>query len=223
MYENYASGSASCDRICPMKRIIIENGFREQSQKISRQIETETDKQVSRFCQFELRNLKKLHDYLYSPFMDQLMVTVTSTGNFGLIWIFAALALMTLDGTKKQIGYSMLIALLFCITIGNLIIKNVVRRSRPFFHKNYKLLIKQPWDYSFPSGHTLSSFAAATVLFFLNKDVAILALIYAALIALSRLYLRVHFFTDVFFSMVLGTALGILAVKAYETGFFGLI
>ena len=223
MYENYASGSASCDRICPMKRIIIENGFREQSQKITRQIETETDKQVSRFCQFELRNLKKLHDYLYSPFMDQLMVTVTSTGNFGLIWIFAALALMTLDGTKKQIGYSMLIALLFCITIGNLIIKNVVRRSRPFFHKNYKLLIKQPWDYSFPSGHTLSSFAAATVLFFLNKDVAILALIYAALIALSRLYLRVHFFTDVFFSMVLGTALGILAVKAYETGFFGLI
>lgn len=223
MYENYAFRRASCDRICPMKRIIIESGFREQSQKISRQIETETDKQVSRFCQFELRNLKKLHDYLYSPFMDQLMVTVTSTGNFGLIWIFSALALMTLDGTKKQIGYSMLIALLFCITIGNLIIKNVVRRSRPFFHKNYKLLIKQPWDYSFPSGHTLSSFAAATVLFFLNKDVAILALIYAGLIALSRLYLRVHFFTDVFFSMVLGTALGVLAVKAYETGFFGLI
>ena len=223
MYENYASIPSACDRICPMKRIIIENGIREQSHKISRQIETETDKQVSRFCQFELNNLKRLHDYLYSPFMDHLMVAVTSTGNLGLIWIFGALCLMMLDGPKKQIGYSMLIALLFCITIGNLIIKNVVKRSRPFFHKNYKLLIKQPWDYSFPSGHTLSSFAAATVLFFLNKDVAILALIYASLIALSRLYLRVHFFTDVFFSMVLGIGLGVLAVKAYETGFFGLI
>lgn len=205
-------------RICPMKRIIIEQG-----QQIARKIENETDRHVGRFCQFELRNLKRLHDYLYSPFMDHLMVTVTSTGNYGLIWIFISLCLMFQDSPRKSAGYSMLIALLFCITIGNLIIKNVVRRSRPFFHKNYKLLIKQPWDYSFPSGHTLSSFAAATVLFFMNKDVGILAFIYAGLIALSRLYLRVHFFTDVFFSMVLGTALGTLAVKAYETRFFGFI
>ncbi|MBR1797856.1 MAG: phosphatase PAP2 family protein [Clostridiales bacterium] len=212
-----------------MKRIIIEQGqqlakqIETESQQIARQIETETDKTVGRFCLFELRNLKKLHDYLYSPFMDHLMVTVTSTGNLGLIWIFIALILMLQDTPRRSIGYSMLIALLLCITIGNLIIKNLVRRNRPFFHKNYKLLIKQPWDYSFPSGHTLSSFAAATVLFFMNKDVGILALMYASLIALSRLYLRVHFFTDVFFSMVLGTGLGILAVKAYETGFFGLI
>ena len=201
-----------------MKRIIIEQG-----QQIARQIENETDRQVGRFCMFELRNLKRLHDYLYSPFMDQLMVAVTSTGNYGLIWIFTALLLMFLEPETRQIGYCMLIALMLCITIGNLIIKNVVRRSRPFFHKNYKLLIKQPWDYSFPSGHTLSSFAAATVLFFLNKEIGGLAMAYAALIALSRLYLRVHFFTDVLFSMVLGTGLGILAVKAYETDFFGLI
>lgn len=208
-----------------MKRIIIEQSqqYVEQGKRIQRQIENETDKQVSRFCLFELRNLKRLHDYLYSPFMDHLMVTVTSTGNLGLVWVFTALVLMALDTPRRQFGYSMLIALLFCITIGNLIIKNVVKRNRPFFHKNYKLLIKQPWDYSFPSGHTLSSFAAATVLFSMNKDIGIIAYIYASLIALSRLYLRVHFFTDVFFSMVLGTGLGLLAIKAYETGFFGLI
>lgn len=218
MHENCALLLFPCDTISPMKRIIIEQG-----QQIARHIETETDKQISRFCLFELNNLKRLHDYLYSPFMDQLMVAVTSTGNYGLVWIFIALSLMVQESEKRQFGYSMLIALLMCITIGNLIIKNVVRRSRPFFHKNYKLLIKQPWDYSFPSGHTLSSFAAATVLFFLNKEIGGLALFYACLIALSRLYLRVHFFTDVFFSMVLGTGLGILAVKAYETDFFGLI
>lgn len=225
MYENSAVPHLTCDRICPMKRIIIESPqqYVEQGKKIQRQIENETDKQVSRFCQFELRNLKRLHDYLYSPFMDHLMVTVTSTGNLGLIWIFTALVLMALDSPVRQFGYSILIALLFCIMLGNLLIKNVVKRSRPFFHKNYKLLIKQPWDYSFPSGHTLSSFAAATVLFYMNKDVGIIAYVYAGLIALSRLYLRVHFFTDVFFSVVLGTGLGILAVKAYETGFFGLI
>ena len=208
-----------------MKRIIIESPqqYIEQGKKIQRQIENETDKQVGRFCLIELNNLKRLHDYLYSPFMDQLMVTVTSTGNFGLIWIFTALLLMFMAPETRQIGYCILIALLMCITIGNLIIKNVVKRSRPFFHKNYKLLIKQPWDYSFPSGHTLSSFAAATVLFFLDKEIGGVALFYACLIALSRLYLRVHFFTDVFFSVVLGTGLGILAVKAYETSFFGLI
>ena len=208
-----------------MKRIIIESPqqYIEQGKKIQRQLENETDKQIGRFCQFELRNLKKLHDYLYSPFMDHLMVTVTSTGNFGLIWIFVAIVLMLQDSPRRQIGYSLLIALLMCITIGNLIIKNVVRRNRHFFHKNYKLLIKQPWDYSFPSGHTLSSFAAATVLFNFNSEVGVAALIYAGLIALSRLYLRVHFFTDVFASMVLGTGLGILAVKAYETHFFGLV
>lgn len=201
-----------------MRRVIIEQG-----QHIARQIENETDKQIGRFCQFELRNLKRLHDYLYSPFMDHLMVTVTSTGNYGLIWIFTALVLMVQEGARRSAGYSMLIALLMCITIGNLIIKNVVKRNRPFFHKNYKLLIKQPWDYSFPSGHTLSSFAAATVITTMNRNMGFLAIGYACLIALSRLYLRVHFFTDIFFSMVLGTGLGILAVKAYESQFFGLI
>ena len=201
-----------------MRRVIIEQG-----QHIARQIENETDKQIGRFCQFELRNLKRLHDYLYSPFMDHLMVTVTSTGHYGLIWIFTALVLMVQEGARRSAGYSMLIALLMCITIGNLIIKNVVKRNRPFFHKNYKLLIKQPWDYSFPSGHTLSSFAAATVITTMNRNMGFLAIGYACLIALSRLYLRVHFFTDVFFSMVLGTGLGILAVKAYESQFFGLI
>ena len=222
MHEKFVPARFGCDRICPMKRIIIEQGIIEQGQRIQRQIENETDKQVGRFCQFELRNLKRLHDYLYSPFMDHLMVTVTSTGNLGLIWIFIALILMLLDEPKSNIGYSILLALLMCITIGNLIIKNIVRRNRPFFHKNYKLLIKQPWDYSFPSGHTLSSFAAATVIFYFNHDIGCGALVYASLIALSRLYLRVHFFTDVAFSLFLGVGLGVVAVKAYETQFFGL-
>ncbi len=201
-----------------MKRIIIE-----QSQKTIHQLENEADKQISRFCEFELRNLKNLHDWLYSPEMDKFMINVTSLGNLGTVWIFIALLLMISEPDKQQVGTSMLIALVMCIVIGNILIKNIVRRNRPFFHKNYKVLIKQPWDYSFPSGHTLSSFAAATVLFSLNQTVGILSLVLAVLIALSRLYLRVHFFTDVFFSMVLGTGIGILAVKAYETHFFGLI
>ncbi|MCQ2515830.1 MAG: phosphatase PAP2 family protein [Saccharofermentans sp.] len=201
-----------------MKRIIIE-----QSQKTIHQIENEADKQIGRFCELELRNLKNLHDWLYSPEMDRFMINITSLGNLGTVWILIALLLMISEPDKQHVGASMLIALVMCIVIGNILIKNIVRRNRPFFHKNYKMLIKQPWDYSFPSGHTLSSFAAATVLFSLNQTVGILSLVLAVMIALSRLYLRVHFFTDVFFSMILGTGIGILAVKAYETHFFGLI
>ena len=102
--------------------------------------------------------------------------------------------------------------------IGNLTIKNIVKRHRPFKHKHYKILIKQPRDYSFPSGHTLSSFAAATVIVLTNPLCGFFALVYAAFVALSRLYLRVHFFTDVGVSMVLGTILGIISHYVFKTG-----
>lgn len=196
-------------------RRIIETG----TEQLTNEARKTADKNIGRFCQAELNGLDRLHDLLYSEIMDKIMVTVTTTGNVGFIWIFIALVLF-LSQPDKKYGYFVLISLVICITIGNLLIKNIVRRARPFFHKNYKLLIKQPWDYSFPSGHTLSSFAAAVSLFYLDTSVGILALIYASLIALSRLYLRVHFFTDVFFSMVLGTSIGIIAVKVYENYLF---
>lgn len=194
----------------------------EQSQKLATLAQKESNKQMSRFCAFEIRNLDRLHDFLYSPTMDRVMVTVTSTGNLGCIWIFTAFMLL-LSSPDHQIGYAMLIALILGIAIGNILIKNVVRRSRPFFHKNYKLLIKQPWDYSFPSGHTLSSFSAATVLMHMNFWMGVAAYFYAALIALSRLYLRVHFFTDVFFSMLLGIGLGIASIYLYQSNFWGIM
>ena len=209
-----------------MKRMIIDQQqIAKQGQQLAQQAQNEVDKQVGKYCLFELKNLDRLHDFLYSPFMDKVMVTITSTGNLGLIWIFTAVILLVssrYNDERSRIGYGILIALLLSIMIGNLLIKNIAKRNRPFFHKNYKLLIKQPWDYSFPSGHTLASFAAATVFFYTNPNVGLVALVYAFLIALSRLYLRVHFFTDVFFSMFLGIGLGVLAMALYDTRCFGL-
>lgn len=210
-----------------MKRIIVyQEQIAKQGQQLAQQAQNEVDKHVGKYCLLELKNLDRLHDFLYSPIMDKVMVTVTSTGNLGLIWIFTALILLLssrYNDERSRIGYGMLIALLLSITIGNLLIKNIAKRNRPFFHKNYKLLIKQPWDYSFPSGHTLASFAAATVFFYMNPDIGLLAVVYAFLIALSRLYLRVHFFTDVFFSMILGVGLGVFAMAIYDTHLFGLL
>lgn len=199
-----------------MKRIIIE-----QSQEFAREAQRQTDRHMSRFCAFEINNLDRLHKALYSPLMDKTMVTITSTGNLGCIWIFTALMLLIAQ-PDNRIGYCMLIALILGIAIGNVLIKNIIRRSRPFFHKQYKLLIKQPWDYSFPSGHTLASFSAATVLNYMNPWMGVIAFIYACMISLSRLYLRVHFFTDVFFSMLLGIGLGMLSTYVYEIDYLGI-
>ena len=233
MHENYNNYKKRKDNIAisgkmlGMKRIIIDQQqIAKQGQQLAQQAQNEVDKHVGKYCLLELKNLDRLHDTLYSPMMDKIMVTVTSTGNLGLIWIFTALILLLSsrnNDERSRIGYGILIALLLSIMIGNLLIKNIAKRNRPFFHKNYKLLIKQPWDYSFPSGHTLASFAAATVFFYMNQNMGLLALLYACLIALSRLYLRVHFFTDVFFSMILGTGLGVLAMTLYDTHCFGLL
>ena len=65
-------------------------------------------------------------------------------------------------------------------------------------------------DYSFPSGHTIASFEAATVLLKNSKKMGIPAMILAVLIAMSRLYLYVHYPTDVLFSVILGTLFGLL-------------
>lgn len=174
-------------------------------------------KNISKVCAWEICHLDILHDMLSCSFMDNAMVAFTQMGDMGTIWIIAALIMMLVEPGFKD-GYTLLIALLLCIMIGNVIIKNIVKRNRPFFHKNYKLLIKQPRDYSFPSGHTLSSFAAATVIALTNPWCGVLAFILACLIALSRLYLRVHFFTDVGFSVVLGIALGFGAFYLFKTG-----
>lgn len=174
-------------------------------------------KNISKVCAWEIYHLDILHDMLSCRFMDVLMVSVTKMGDMGTIWIIAALIMMLVEPSFKD-GYTLLIALLLCIMIGNLAIKNIVKRNRPFFHKNYKLLIKQPRDYSFPSGHTLSSFAAATVIFLTNPWCGIIAVILACLISLSRLYLRVHFFSDVGFSFVIGIILGYCAHYVFKTG-----
>ena len=191
----------------------------ESADSMKRIIEVEkfAVKNISKFCAWEIFNLDRLHAFLEGPRSDAFMIFVTKSGNLGTVWIIAALIMMLIEPSFKE-GYTLLIALILCITVGNLIIKNIVKRNRPFFHKNYKLLIKQPRDYSFPSGHTLSSFAAATVIFLTNPWCGVIAYIYAGLIALSRLYLRVHFFTDVGFSLIAGILIGHVANYIMRTG-----
>ena len=95
---------------------------------------------------------------------------------------------------------------------GNIFIKNIICRLRPFQIRDYiNLIINPPLDSSYPSGHTYASFAFATALLCCNKKLGIPAIILACMISFSRLYLYVHFPTDVLASIILGIATGILS------------
>ena len=165
---------------------------------------------------FDLPILEWIAENLRCSFLDFIMVPITQLGNAGIFWIAIALILLLIP-KYRRIGLAMGIALLTGLLLCNIIMKPAIARIRPYdyelahFGKTIALLIPAQHDFSFPSGHTLASFEAATVLFLHNKKFGTAALILACLIAFSRLYLYVHYPTDVLFSVVLGVAIAFLA------------
>lgn len=150
--------------------------------------------------------------WIYNTFhcgvLDFLAPKITMLGNGGAVWLAAAAGLIISKKYRKY-GIAMLASLAAGVLIGNVLLKNIVARPRPCWLESVPLLIKNPTDYSFPSGHTLASVIGACVLTGANRRFGILALPLAILIGLSRLYLYVHFPSDVLASAVLGLALGI--------------
>lgn len=145
--------------------------------------------------------------------LDFWMPKITALGNGGAVWIVAAGAL-TSSKRYRRYGLAMLAALAAGVLVGNVCLKHLVARSRPCWLENAALLITNPTDYSFPSGHTLSSVIGATVLTEANRKFGLIAIPLAALIAVSRLYLYVHFPSDVLAAAVLGIAIGLAACPA---------
>ena len=137
---------------------------------------------------------------------------ITVLGNSGIVWVILSLLLLVPEKTRK-IGIMSLTALLVSLLINNMTLKKLFARIRPYETiEGLTALIPKPWDYSFPSGHTGSSFASAWVFYRkLPKRFGIPSLILAGLIGLSRLYLGVHYPTDVLFGAVGGIASGFIA------------
>lgn len=165
---------------------------------------------------FDLPILDWIRDHLQSPLLDGIMPAITHLGDAGGIWILASIALLIFPKYRKA-GLTMAVSLLLGLLVCNLTLKPLVARMRPFdyqllhFGKAIPLLIPKPTDFSFPSGHTNASFAAAMALLLWHRKEGVFAMILAALIAFSRLYLYVHYPTDVLFSILLGTAVAVLA------------
>lgn len=161
------------------------------------------------YFQWEFSFLNKLWE-LHTPFLNTLMTTITKFGNAGIFWILLAIVLLC---TKKYrpCGLAVACALLCSVTFGNGIIKNVVQRTRPCWINEAiqpLLLVANPTDFSFPSGHSMASFAAATALLLTNRKIGIAATVLAVCIAFTRLYLYVHWPTDVLCGILLGIVWG---------------
>ena len=162
--------------------------------------------------QFDHQLLLFIQEYLRFDLLDGIMKGITSLGNGGLFWIGLCLLLLVFPKTRK-IGIAGLLALVLGALVTNVALKNLVARARPYDQfADLILLVERQRDFSFPSGHACSSFAAAGAIYFMTKPkwAGKAALVLAALIAWSRLYVAVHFPSDV----VVGILIGLLCAAA---------
>ena len=163
---------------------------------------------------FDLPILDWIQANLQSGFMDQFMPFITKFGDHGTFWMIVAALLFLFPKTRKT-GLGMAIAMLIGLLICNVTLKPLVGRIRPYDLQaelgiTIQLLGERMHDFSFPSGHTIASFEAAVVLLKNSKKMGIPAMILAILIAFSRLYLYVHYPTDVIASVILGTLFALI-------------
>ena len=174
---------------------------------------------------FDLPVLDWIAENLQCAFLDFIMPLITLLGDAGIFWIAVAAVLLLFPKYRKA-GLSMGIALMIGLLVCNVTLKPLVQRIRPYdyqlehFGVQIKLLIDAQHDFSFPSGHTIASFEAATALLVHNRKLGIPAMVLAVLIAFSRMYLYVHYPTDVLASVILGIGIAFLgcflAQKIYD-------
>lgn len=162
--------------------------------------------------------LSFVKNHVQNKYLDVLMPRITAMGDLGAIWIVIVIFL-SLGNIHKKIWYIVMLTIIVSTIIGEGIIKNIVKRVRPCNKYNCsKLLIPRPLSYSFPSGHTFSSFAAAEMLSVYYPSNKFVFMAIAILIALSRLYLYVHYPTDIIAGIILGTLVSKLILDTLQTG-----
>ena len=164
---------------------------------------------------FDLPILDWIQSNMQCAFLDKVMPLITVLGDGGAFWIACAVLMMLLKKYRKA-GISAGLALIFGLLICNIYLKPTVARIRPYDFQEQmgviiNLLIEKEHSLSFPSGHTIASFEAATAILLRHKKLGIAAMVLAILIAFSRMYLYVHYPTDVIASVFLGIGLALLA------------
>lgn len=155
----------------------------------------------------------------HRDWLNPVMIFFTTVGESGICWIVASLVLAFFSRTRKC-GFTMMAAMAVTFLVGNVFLKNLIARPRPCaVDTSVTLLIPHPSEYSFPSGHSSCGFAAAVTVFAYYRRAGMFALLLAAVIAFSRMYLFVHYPTDILGGIALGTAdacLVLLCLRRWE-------
>ncbi len=165
------------------------------------------------YWQWEMDFLIKVQEG-HVGWLDAIMKFLSTIGDAGILWIVISVILAIIPKTRKC-GFTMMLSMVLTLAIGNGILKNVISRFRPCWVYDLadigkSMLIKVPTDYSFPSGHTMNGVTASVVIFIYslkNKKAVpagVAAIVLAGLIAFSRMYLFVHWPTDIMAGAVVG-------------------
>ena len=176
------------------------------------------------FLNFDL-NVFQWIQGIQNGFLDAVLVGITTLGNAGAIFIVLGLGLFITKKYRKA-GFAVIVALLVMLICNDLFLKEFFARPRPFnlFDSDpekyaewgrayiYPELVSKPSSYSFPSGHTSSAFAAAIALLWHNRKWGIPVTLFAALMGFSRIYVEVHYCTDVIAGVVSGAVCALIAV-----------
>lgn len=161
----------------------------------------------------EFAILDWIQENLRNPVFDVWMPALTALGNGGFIWIVLSGVLLCIPKFRKT-GAAVLAALALEAVCCNLLLKPWAARIRPCdWNTAVQLLIARPEDFSFPSGHTGAAFAVVAALWIRKNWLWRPCFILAVLIAFSRLYLYVHFPTDVLAGILLGVGAGWLGSR----------
>lgn len=170
---------------------------------------------IEQIIDWDVRVLLYIQDVIRSAALTPIMKIVTYSGNAGIIWIALCLILMLFKKTRR-IGFIAILSLLCSFLINNMMLKNLVQRVRPYeaIPGLFRIIEKQP-EWSFPSGHAASAFSTVGGIFFAAKRkwIPIPLILYAALIGFSRLYVGVHYPSDVIAGALSGFIISLLVYQ----------
>ena len=158
----------------------------------------------------EIGILDGIQDIFRNDVLDVVMKFISRIGDLGAVWIALAVVLLIIPRTRRS-GVALALSLIAELLLCYVIVKPIAARTRPYdINTDIVLLTEKLNDYSFPSGHTAAAFAAVTALFKCRNRIWIPALVLGIFMGLSRLYLYMHYPSDVIAGVLFGIASGML-------------